>query len=178
MLSERMVKALNEHMTYEFSAWYHYTAMMAYFEDMSLLGFANWMHVQAQEEMAHAMKFYRFIADSDGRVELGSLEKPPRDYGTVLEAFEFVLKHEQSVTKRIHALVDLAIEEHDHATNQFLQWFVAEQVEEEAAVGEVVAQVRFVKEDASALFMMDREMAKRSVEPALGVTISTSPGDE
>ena len=177
MLSKKMAKALNEHMTYEFASWYHYAAMMAYFEDMGMMGFANWMHVQAQEEMAHAMKFYRFISDSDARVEFGTIQKPKQDYGTVLEAFEEVLKHEQSVTKRIHALTDLAIEERDHATHQFLQWFIAEQVEEEASVGEVVAQVRFVKENASALFMIDRELAKRSIEAGLGVTISTSPGE-
>jgi ferritin len=178
MLSKKMSKALNNHMTYEFQSWYQYAAMMAYFEDMSLMGFANWMHVQAQEEMAHAMKFYRFIADSDAKVEFGPLEKPKQGYGTVLEAFEEVLKHEQSVTKRIHALADLAIEEHDHATLQFLQWFIAEQVEEEATVGEVVAQVRFVKEDASALFMIDRELAKRSIESGLGVNISSAPGGD
>lgn len=178
MLSKKMTKALNEHMTYELQAWYLYMAMMAHFEEMSLQGCANWMHVQAQEEMAHAMKFYRFIADSNAKVEFGAISKPKQSYGKVLEAFEEVLKHEQQVTKRIHALADLAIEEHDHATHQFLQWFIAEQVEEEATVGDVVAQVRFVKEDASALFMIDRELAKRSIESGLGVNISTAPGED
>ena len=178
MLSDKMSKALNEQMTYEFQSWYIYAAMMAHFEEMSLTGFANWMHVQSQEEMAHAMKFYRFIADSNAKVDFGPLDKPKSDYGTVLEAFEEVLAHEQEVTKRIHALADLAIEERDHATHQFLQWFIAEQVEEEAVVGDVVAQVRFVKEDASALFMIDRELAKRSIESGLGVSISTAPGED
>ena len=161
MLTDRMHKALNDQVQAEFESAYIYLAMAAYFDDKGLDGMANWMNVQFQEEQTHAMKFYRYILERNGRVELQALTKPPRDWPSPLAAFEAALAHERMISGRIGDLASLAIEEKDHATHNMLQWFISEQVEEEANVDAIVTQMRLVGENGHGLFMIDRELRGR-----------------
>ena len=162
MLSEKMQAALNGQLNAELYSSYLYLSMNAYFKSINLDGFANWMHIQAQEELMHAIKFYDFINQRGGKVTLQQIAAPPSGWNSPLGVFQATLEHEQKVTGLIHALVDLALAEHDHATNIFLQWFVSEQVEEEESVGGVLEQLKLMGEAKGGLFMIDRELAKRS----------------
>lgn len=165
MLKEKMLKALNEQINAELYSSYLYLSMESYFQSVSLKGFAVWMRAQVQEELFHAMKFYDYVCDRGGRVALGAVKKPDSSWKTPLVAFQQILKHEQHVTGLINGLVDLAMEEKDHATLNFLQWFVAEQVEEEASVGEIVDKLKLIREDTSGLFLLDAELGRRVFTP-------------
>jgi len=161
MLKKKILKALNDQINAEMFSSYLYLSMEAYFQSLSLKGFAAWMRVQAQEEMVHAMKFYDFINERGGKVTLEAIAKPDSAWASPLAAFEAVLKHEEHVTDLINNLVDLAISEKDHASNNFLQWFISEQVEEEASASEVVEKLKLIKDNSSGLFMVDEELGQR-----------------
>ena len=161
MLKKKMLKALNNQINAEMYSSYLYLSMESYFQSVSLSGFASWMRGQVQEELFHAMKFYDYVNERGGKVALDTIHKPDSNWKTPLAAFEHILEHEQLVTGLINDLMDLAIAEQDHATRIFLQWFVSEQVEEEATVGEVVDKLRLIKDDSSGLFLLDAEMNKR-----------------
>ena len=165
MFKEKVQSALNEQLNWELYSSYLYLSMSAYFQAINLLGFANWMRVQAQEELVHAMKFYDFINERGGRVILQQVEPPPTEWSSPVDVFENAYKHEQKITGLINDLVNLAVGEGDHATNIFLQWFVTEQVEEEASADEVVQKLKLVGDDSSGLFMLDREMGQRVFTP-------------
>jgi ferritin len=165
MLNEKIQAALNKQLNAELYSSYLYLSMSGYFQSINLPGFANWMRVQAQEELVHAMKFYDFINERGGRVMLQPVEGPPTEWSSPLDAFENAYKHEQKVTGLINDLVNLAVKEGDHATNIFLQWFVTEQVEEEASADEVVQKLKLMGDDGGGLFMLDREMGGRIFTP-------------
>ena len=162
MISEKMQDAISGQLNAELYSSYLYLSMNAYFKSINLDGFANWMHYQAQEELTHAMKFYDFINQRGGRVNLLQIEAPPSQWNSPQAVFEATLEHEQKVTGLINELVELALSEHDHASNIFLQWFVSEQVEEEENVTGVLEQLKLMGEAKGGLFMIDRELAKRS----------------
>ena len=162
MISEKMQEAINGQLNAELYSSYLYLSMNAYFKSINLDGFANWMYSQAQEELTHAMKFYDFINQRGGRVNLLQIEAPPAQWNSPQAVFEATLEHEQKVTGLINELVELALSEHDHASNIFLQWFVTEQVEEEESVTAVLEQLNLMGEAKGGLFMIDRELAKRS----------------
>lgn len=168
MLKETIQKAINNQINAEMYSSYLYLSMEAYFQSINLDGFAAWMRAQVQEELMHAMKFYNFVHERSGQVTLEAIAKPDAAWTSPLAAFEAILKHEQHVTSLINDLVDLAISEKDHATNIFLQWFVTEQVEEEASVGAVVEKLRMIQDNPSGLFMMDAELGKRVFTIASG----------
>jgi len=165
MISEKMQDALNGQLNAELYSAYLYVSMSAYFESMNLRGFANWMRVQAQEEVVHAYKFYSHLNERGGRVILPQIDGPPTEWDSPLAAFEAVYEHEQKVTGLINDLVDLAVAERDHATNNFLQWFVTEQVEEEASASEVVEGLKLIGDAKAELFMLDRELGQRVFTP-------------
>jgi ferritin len=162
MLTEKMQTALNGQLNAELYSSYLYLSMNAYFKSVNLDGFANWMHYQAQEELEHSLKFYDFIIQRGGKVVLSQIEAPPTEWDSPMAVFEATLAHEQKVTGLINDLVEIAHEERDHATNIFLQWFVSEQVEEEESVGGVLEQLKLMGDAKGGLFMIDRELAKRS----------------
>ena len=122
---------------------------------------AEWMKVQAGEENNHAMKFYRYVFDRLGKVELAAIEGPPTEWESPLAVFEEVFAHEQRVTGMIHDLADLAAKEKDLATQSFLKWFIDEQVEEEASADAVVRKLRMMGDFPGGVFMMDRELGAR-----------------
>jgi ferritin len=161
MLKEKMLIALNKQINAEMFSSYLYLAMEAYFESISLSGCATWMRAQAQEELMHGMKFYDFVNERGGKVTLEAIAQPDNAWASPLAAFEAIQKHEMHVTSLINDLVDLAISEKDHATNNFLQWFVGEQVEEEASAGAIVDKLRLIQDNPSGLFMLDAELGKR-----------------
>ena len=165
MISEKMQKALNEQINAELYSSYLYLSMASYFLSLNLNGFANWMRVQAQEELVHAMKFFDFVTERSGRVVLAPLGGPKVDWNGPMAAFENTLEHERHITGRINALVDLALAERDHATGNFLQWFVAEQVEEEAAADNLIQQLKLAGDSGHALLMLDRELQARTFVP-------------
>ena len=162
MLKEKIEKALNEQINAELYSAYLYQSMAAYFEDKSLDGFARWMDLQAEEEMAHARKIYDYVNERGGRVILDGIEKPKNEWNSNLEVFEDSLAHEEKITAMINDLVALANEENDYATHSFLQWFVDEQVEEEDNVGAIVDKLRLVGDSTQSLFMMDDKLGART----------------
>ncbi|MCF8040418.1 MAG: ferritin [Desulfohalobiaceae bacterium] len=169
MLTQNMQKSLNDQITAETYSAYLYLSMAAYFEDQGLPGFSAWMKAQAQEELFHAMKFFNFVNDRGGRVLLGAIEQPPTEWASVVDVFQATLDHEKHVTSLINKLVDLAIEEKDHATNNFLQWFVGEQVEEEDTAGQILNKLKLMDQASGGLFMLDKELGQRTfVPPAAG----------
>lgn len=164
MITEKMQKAMNQQLNRELYSAYLYLAMSAYFEDLNLSGFAHWMRVQAREEEAHAMKFYRHLVERGGRVVLSAIESPPKDWKSPFAVFQQALEHEQKVTKMIHDLLNLARAGKDHAADAFLQWFVKEQVEEEFSTNEILQKLKWIGESAGGLLLLDHELSKRKVE--------------
>jgi len=165
MLSKKMQNALNQQVNAEFYSAYLYLAMEAYFKSLNLPGFANWMRVQTQEELLHAMKIYDFVNQCGGRVILKVIEQPQSKWSSPLAVFETAYRHEQMVTALINDLVNLAIREKDHATVTFLQWFVNEQVEEEASAKDVVQKLKMTDKSPGGRLLIDRELAQRVFTP-------------
>lgn len=164
MLDKKIEKALNEQINEELYASYLYLSMSAWFEEQNWGGFARWMALQSQEEYGHAMKIYRYIVERGGRVELGAIKEPKKEWKSVLNVFEEALAHEEHVTKRINDLTDMAIKAKDHASNIFLQWFVTEQVEEEDNANQMIAKLKLVKDNTGGLFILDREAGARAAD--------------
>ena len=162
MINKKVETTLNEQVNAEIYSSYLYLSMSAYFSSINLAGFAQWMKAQALEEMVHAMKIYDYINERGGRVLLSAIAAPPTAWESPVVVFTATLEHEQKVTGLINNLVDVAIVEKDHATNIFLQWFVSEQVEEEASVDEVLQKLKMVGDQGHGLFMMDRELSART----------------
>ncbi|MCG9479834.1 MAG: ferritin [Actinomycetia bacterium] len=165
MISKKMETAINEQINAEMYSSYLYLAMSSYFESVDLSGFANWMRVQAQEELFHAMKFFDFVNERGGRVTLTDIQAPAKEWKSPLEVMENVYTHEQKVTSLINNLVDLAADEKDHASSNFLQWYVAEQVEEESTADGIVKKLKLVSDTGNGLFMIDQELGKRVYTP-------------
>ncbi|MCP4728007.1 MAG: ferritin [bacterium] len=161
MLTNKMEEALNNQLNAEFYSSYLYLSMSAYCSNLNMNGAANWMKMQSEEEHMHAMKIFDFIIDRDGKVNLKMINKPETEWKSITDVFENVQKHEALVTKSINDLVDKAIHEKDHAVTTFLQWFVTEQVEEEATVKTIVDKLKLVGDNSVALFMIDGELAQR-----------------
>jgi ferritin len=160
-IGKPMQDALNEQINKEFFSSYLYLSMAAYFEDKNLTGFAHWMQLQADEEREHAMKFYKYILDSGGRVQLKAIDAPATEWKSNLEVAEQVAEHEAKVTASIHSLYELALNEKDYAAQVMLQWFITEQVEEEKNATELVAKLRLIEERGTAVLMLDHRLSKR-----------------
>lgn len=166
MLSPKIEEAFNKQINAELFSSYLYLSMAAYFEAKSLAGMAHWMRLQVAEENAHGMKFYDFVHERNGRVKLAAIDEPQVEWDSPLAAFEAALGHEQKVTGLINDLVNLAIAEKDHAAANFLQWFVDEQVEEEATVQLIIDKLKLVGDHGVALFMIDNELGTRQTGAA------------
>ncbi|MBM3307765.1 MAG: ferritin [Candidatus Eisenbacteria bacterium] len=165
MLSKKMQGALNKQINAETYSAYLYLSMAAHAKSLGLDGFENWFRAQVQEELVHAMKFFDYVNERGGRVTLTAIDAPPAAWKSPLAVFEATLKHEQHVTSLINKLVDLAVAESDHATANMLQWFVAEQVEEEATADGIRQKLALVGDRGNALYMIDRELATRVFTP-------------
>ncbi len=166
MISESMEKELFSQLNHEFYSAYLYLAMSAYCSHIEFNGAARWLKLQYEEEILHATRIYNYLIEQGVHVILKEIKQPPSDFGTVLEVFTASLAHEQSMTARLNVLSDLALREKDHATYNLLQWFVNEQVEEEAAVGGIISKLKLVREDGYGLLMVDNELGSRSAAAA------------
>jgi ferritin len=165
MLHEKMEKAINDQINAELYSAYLYLSMASYTESLNLSGFTNWLRIQFQEEQDHAMKFFDFVLERGGKVTLQPIEGPPSEWPSPLALFEAVYEHEQKVTGLINQLMDLAIELSDHASRSLLNWFVDEQVEEEASADDIVQQLRLVGDQGHGLFMVDKDLGTRVYTP-------------
>ena len=165
MLSEKLLGKLNEQITHEFFSAHYYLAMAAYFKKEDLDGFANFFLVQAEEERFHAMKFFEFINDQGSEAIISGFKNPKRDFNSVEEIFELALEHEKLVSSLINELMSVAQEEKHYPSISFLQWFVDEQVEEEATMGKLLSQIKRVGEKGHGILMLDRELASRTFTP-------------
>ena len=164
MLSENMQNALNQQINEELFSAYLYLQMSAEADRIGLPGFSNWFRLQYQEELGHADRFFNYILERNGEVHLEAIGKPELSNETALSLFEKALGHEQHITSSIFRLKDLARDGSDHATDVFLEWFVNEQVEEEASAQQVIDQLRLVDGNPNGLFLIDRELAARKLE--------------
>ncbi len=156
-----MQQAISDQITAEFYSSYLYLAMSAWCETQNLKGFAGWMRMQSEEEKEHAFKLFDYLVNRGGSVMLGALEAPPGDFDSVQDVFEKTLAHEKEVTASIHKLNEMAMQEKDYATSTHLQWFITEQVEEEASAEEILNQIKMVESRPGSLFYIDRHVGKR-----------------
>ena len=166
MLNPQIQDAFNKQLNAEYFSSYLYLSMAAYFEAQSLSGMAQWMRIQAQEEEMHAMKFFDFINERDGRVTLTAIEAPKTEWKSPLEAFQDAYEHEQKITGMINELSNLSASLKDHAAHNFLEWFVAEQVEEENSVRTIVDQLKLVGDHGVGQFILDGQLGQRTAAPA------------
>ncbi|MEK6954722.1 MAG: ferritin [Candidatus Micrarchaeota archaeon] len=163
-ISKGLEKIMNEQINHEFSSSYIYLSMCAHFQQEGLNGFASWMEKQSDEEVTHGMKFFNFINERGGKVALALITAPKIGWKSALEAFEDAYKHEQKVTSLIYKIKDMAQSEKDHAADEFLDWFVMEQVEEEKQTAEIVQKLKMIGDSKHALLMLDAELGKRMDE--------------
>jgi len=161
MINKKVTDALNEQINAEMWSAYLYLSMSAYFQSNNLAGFANWMRIQYQEEMSHALKFFDYVTERGGKVELKPIAEVKTEWKNAIEVFKETLLHEQKVTSLINNLVNIAIEEKDHASNNFLQWYVSEQVEEESNVDKLLGELILVDGNGHGMLLLDRELATR-----------------
>jgi len=161
MISEKMQNAINDQIKAELDSFYLYLAMAAYCETVNFKGFASWFKKQAAEEQEHAFKFYGYLVDRGGRVILKGLDTPQADYASIQKCFELTLDHERVVTGRINQLYGMAVAEKDYASQEMLNWFVKEQIEEEASATEMLETIKMVEGRAGSLIYLDRHAGKR-----------------
>ncbi|MDO8733645.1 MAG: ferritin [Elusimicrobiota bacterium] len=164
MIHEKMLKGLNKQINAELYSAYLYLAMSAHFETVNFRGFAHWLKIQAQEELGHAMRFYGYIVEIGEKVVLEKVETPPVKWASPLASFTDAYKHEIEVTGMINELVNMSASLKDHATNNMLQWFVSEQVEEESQTNEIVQKLKFIGDAKGGLLILDHHLAKRKSE--------------
>jgi len=164
MLSKKMEKALNQQINQEMESAYIYLSMSAYFAENSLNGFAHWMRMQYQEELMHAGKIIDYVLERNGKVTLTAVAAPPKEWASTLAACQSAYRAEVTNTKQINKLTDMAINEPDHATRVFLEWFVSEQIEEESSSMDLVDQVKLAGNAPGAIFILDRELGGRTPE--------------
>jgi ferritin len=165
VISKTLEKVINEQINKELFSAYLYASMQAWFADEGLDGMAAWMKAQALEEQFHATKFFDYLIERGGRVHLEAIDKPEAQFGTPLEAFKAALEHERFITKSINDLMDQAIAENDHATRGFLQWYVDEQVEEEASAEAIVRRLEMLGGHMHGILILDRELGSRKFTP-------------
>ncbi|MCD4650910.1 MAG: ferritin [Candidatus Cloacimonetes bacterium] len=165
MISEKLQDAINEQINKELYSEYLYLSMAAYCDSMNLPGFANFFKVQAEEEHFHAMKFYDFLNSRGGRVIIKQIDQPEVDFESVTDVFEVAYKHELFVTSLINKLMDLAIAENDHPTKSLLNWYIDEQVEEEATFDNLVHKIKLIGGTGHGMLMFDKELAARTFTP-------------
>jgi len=165
MIGKKMEEAINEQINAEIYSAYLYFSMSSHAAANGLPGAANWMYIQAKEELTHALRFYRYLNDQGEQGLMQAVAAPPTSFKSALHMFEETLKHEKLVTSRINELADLAVREKDHATAAMLQWFITEQVEEEKNAVEIIQHLKMVGENQGALLMLDQKLGARAFTP-------------
>ncbi len=162
MIDTRLEEALGQQINHEFAAAYSYLGMAAYFDTLSLDGFAHWMQAQHDEEVDHGMRLFRYLLDRGGRINLAGIPQPRSDFSNSVEVFETALAQERENTAAINHLYELATECNDYATKSHLQWFLDEQVEEEKTIEDIIAMLRLAKDDMGAILFLNEKLGNRS----------------
>ena len=162
MIKEKILKALNKQINEELSSSYVYLAMSAHFKSVSLDGFAHWYRLQSQEEYGHAMKILDYINNRDGKLSLVKIDPPKANWKTPIEIFKESYEQEVTVSKSINGIVELSLAEKDYATNNFMQWFISEQVEEESTALKLLDRMKLIGDNKNGLIMLDRELGMRA----------------
>ena len=179
MISGKIVKIINDQINFEYYSAYIYFSMCAHFKSQGMNGFANWMQVQTQEEMCHGTGLFNYLIQRGGKVELKAIDKPKTSWKSALEVFEDVYEHECKVTQRIHAIAKSAETEKDYALLNFIQWYISEQVEEEANAQEIIGQLKMIGEIKGALYMLDKDLGTRQFAvpaiPGAGLGATVTP---
>ena len=176
MLNPKVEEAINEQINAELYSAFLYLSMSAYFQRQNLPGFAKWTYVQYLEETTHALKFFNYVNERGGSVKLAAIKEPPTEWRNPVEVFDAIYKHEQLVTSLIYRIVDIAIQERDHASNNMLQWYVAEQVEEEANASLILEQLKRIGDAQESLYVLDTELGMRVFNDATGTINPTAGG--
>lgn len=166
-MDKKLEAAFNDQINKEYYSAYLYLAMKTVFAEMNLPGFVNWFDIQVQEEKAHAVGMYDYVLERGGHVELGAIDKPELIGKTPAEIFKQVLEHEKFVTSRINAVYDVAEELKDRAAMLFLNWYIKEQVEEEASASDILAKIEMIGDNTHALMDLDKELAARVFNPPI-----------
>ena len=161
MLSNKMIDKINEQIKNELYSGHLYLSMAAYCSSQDLDGFANFFIVQEEEERFHAMKFYHYLVEQGADVKIYGLDQPKQDFASIEEVFDLALKHEQLVTKLINELMELAVQEKDYATQSLLNWYIDEQVEEEASMQGILRKIQMVGAKGHGILMLDSQMGQR-----------------
>ena len=161
MINEKVENVLNSQINKEFYSAYLYLAMSAYFDEIGLYGFSNWTKVQAREEVDHGMILFDYIIERDGTVKLTQIEAPDKDFQNPLQVFEKILDHEKYVTESINCVASMSEDECDLATRHFINWYISEQVEEEANARDVITKLKMFGDEKSSLFHLDQKLGKR-----------------
>ena len=167
MVSKKMEHMLNEQYNKEVYSANLYLSMCSYFLDRDLDGFANYFKIQSKEELQHAEKQFDYLHEVDGKITVGAVEAPESNFASIIDCFEQTLAHEKEVTKSIYALAKQSLTEGDFATHTFLQWFIKEQVEEEASVKSLFKKLEIIGDSSSALYLLNYELLKRVLMPAV-----------
>jgi len=165
MISQKIQDAINEQINKEFYSEYLYLSMAAYFNSEGLSGFENFFLMQAEEERFHAIKFYTFVNERGGRVYLKKIDSPDTEFDSSVAVFEKAYEHEKYVSELINKLMDLAIQENDHATKSFLNWYIDEQVEEESSMETILNKLKMIEGKGNGMLMLDKELAARTFTP-------------
>ena len=165
MINSKVEEMLNAQINKEFYSAYLYLAMSAHFDGMGLKGFANWTKVQAKEEMDHGLIIFNYIIAQDGKVNLHPIDAPVNNFGNPLQVFEEILSHEKSVTESIECVANLSEDECDRATRLFIDWYIGEQVEEEAQTLDVIKKIKMFGSECSILYHIDKELSLREYKP-------------
>ena len=176
MLNPKVEEAINEQINAELYSAFLYLSMSAYFQRQNLPGFAKWTYVQYLEETTHALKFFNYVNERGGSVKLTAIKEPPTEWKNPVEVYDAIYKHEQLVTSLIYRIVDIAIQERDHASNNMLQWYVAEQVEEEANASLILEQLKRIGDAQESLYVLDKELGMRVFNDATGTINPTAGG--
>jgi len=161
MISDKMAAKINDQIKHELYSGHLYLSMAAYCSSIDMDGFANFFIVQEQEERSHAMKFYHYIVEQDKDVKIYGLDQPKQDFKSLEEVIELAWKHEQHVTKLLNDIMDLAVQEKDYATQSLMNWYIDEQVEEEASMLGILKKIRMVGEKGHGIFMLDAHLKER-----------------
>ena len=160
-IASKMEEAINKQVNAELYSAYLYLGMSASCTEMNLKGVANWLYVQAQEEMTHAMKFHRFVMERSRHTKFPAIESVPSDWKSPLQMFVVAYEHEQKVSGMINNIMDIALTERDHASASMLRWFIDEQVEEEANASEIAEKLKLIGDSKDGLLMLDKELSVR-----------------
>ena len=166
-MDKKLEAAFNDQINKEYYSAYLYLAMKTYFAENNLEGFVNWFDIQVQEEKAHAVGMYNYVLERGAHVDLPAIDRPELEGSTPVEIFKQVLAHEKYVTSRINAVYDVAEEVKDRAAMLFLNWYIKEQVEEEASASDILAKLEMIGDDKHGLLALDKELSARVFNPPI-----------